>query len=536
MRSSKENHSELYDVAIVGAGFSGLYLLHRCRQLGLSARIWEKGAGLGGVWYWNRYPGARCDVESMQYCYQFDEELQQQWTWSERYSPQPEILTYLEHVAQKHNLADGIDFKRQVQSACYDDVTGTWTLYAESGETLNSRFCVMATGCLSQPNWPTVEGLDQFQGDVHHTALWPHDGVDFHGKNVAVIGTGSSGIQSIPHIAAVANQLTIFQRTPNYSVPARNKPLDPDVVKSVKAEYAQLRKSASEKNNAIDGHYSKLSALSVSATEREAEYERRWQHGGLTFLGAYGDLLTSKDSNDTMVNFVHDKIASTVNDRTTAKLLMPENVIGGKRMCVDINYYATYNRDNVELVDLNSQPIVRLDKTAIVTNSTEYKVDIVVIATGFDAMTGALNQIDIKGRSGVALKDRWQSGPSTYLGLAMSDYPNLFTVTGPGSPSVLTNMLPSIEQHVEWITDCIAYMDKQNYSVIEATAEAEAQWWEHVQEVGKTGLKHTANSWYVGANIAGKSSDFLPYSGGFPNYCQKCREVVDSGYSGFTFK
>lgn len=535
MINDNEKHPEIYDVAIVGAGFSGLYLLHRCRELGLTARIWEKADGLGGVWYWNRYPGARCDVESMQYCYQFDDELQQQWTWSARYSPQPEILTYLQHVAQKFNLSEGIEFKREVDSACFDEDACTWTLTASSGEALNSRFCVMATGCLSQPNWPTIDGFDQFQGEVYHTALWPHDGVDFRGKNVAVIGTGSSGIQSIPHIAADANKLTIFQRTPNYSIPAQNELLEADYIERVKADYPQLRASASEKNNAIDGHYSKLSALSVSSTEREAEYERRWQHGGLTFLGAYGDLLTNKESNDTMVQFVHDKIASIVEDRDTAELLMPDNVIGGKRLCVDSNYYATYNRENVELVDLHSQPIVQLDQTGIVTDSEEYKVDIIVVATGFDAMTGALNQINIKGRSGIALKDRWQSGPSTYLGLAMSDYPNLFTVTGPGSPSVLTNMLPSIEQHVEWISDCIAYMGEHNYSVIEATPEAQEQWWEHVQEVGNTGLKHTANSWYIGANIAGKSNDFLPYSGGFPNYCKKCQEVVESGYSGFLF-
>lgn len=528
-----KNTATQYDVAIVGAGFAGLYLLHRCRQLGLRARVWEKGAGVGGVWYWNRYPGARCDVESMQYCYQFDAELQQEWNWSERYSAQPEILRYAQHVAQRFNLLDGIDFEHTVKHARFDSEQSIWTLTGENGESLTARYCVMATGCLSKPNWPAIEGYDDFSGPVYHTALWPHEGVDFKGKRVAVIGTGSSGIQSIPHIAVDAEALTIFQRTPNYSVPAQNGPLDPTQAATIKANYQALRDSASQKHNAIDGIYSTESALRVSSEERSAEYEKRWNHGGLTFLGAYGDILRDKKANDTAVEFVHEKINSIVNDKMVAKLLMPTNIIGGKRMCVDTDYYATFNRDNVTLIDLNSQPIVRLYSHGLETAIAEYLVDIIVIATGFDAMTGALNQMDIRGRSGIALNEKWQHGPSSYLGLAMHDYPNLFTVTGPGSPSVLTNMLPSIEHHVEWITNCIANMKANEHTIIEAEASAEQAWWEHVQEVASVGLKQTTNSWYTGANIKGKPNVFMPYNGGFPQYCKKCEDVVKKDYEGF---
>ena len=528
-----QDTNKQYDVAIVGAGFAGLYLLHRCRQLGLSARVWEKATGVGGVWYWNRYPGARCDVESMQYCYQFDDELQQEWNWSERYSAQPEILRYAEHVAERFDLLNDIDFKHIVKRAYYDTEKTNWTLTSADGKTLTAKFCVMATGCLSQPNWPAMDGYDDFKGPILHTALWPHERVDFSGKKVAVIGTGSSGIQSIPHIAADAKKLTVFQRTPNYSVPAQNGPLDSKKTAAIKANYSQLRKSASEKNNVIDGHYSTESSLSVTEEERNAEYERRWNHGGLTFLGAYGDLLSNKDSNDTMVEFVHAKIDSIVKDKQVAQRLKPSNIIGGKRMCVDTDYYATYNRDNVQLIDLNEQPIVKINTNGVQTEQVQYDVDIIVIATGFDAMTGALNQIDIQGRSGISLSKKWQDGPSSYLGLGMHDYPNLFTVTGPGSPSVLTNMIPSIEHHVEWITECIAYMGCEGLTTIEATKAAELAWWQHVQEVASIGLKQSTKSWYTGANIEGKANVFMPYKGGFPEYYLKCTEVAENGYEGF---
>jgi cyclohexanone monooxygenase len=522
-----------YDVAIVGAGFSGLYLLHRCRQFGLRARVWEAGDGVGGTWYWNRYPGARCDIESLQYSYQFDESLQQEWEWSERYSAQPEILRYAEHVAERFNLLDGIDFNRRVTRAVFDEANALWSLSSDSGEHLTARFCVMATGCLSVPNWPPIAGYDDFSGDIYHTALWPHDTVDFANKRVAVIGTGSSGIQTIPHIAAAASHLTVFQRTPNYSVPAHNRALDPAYSDSVKADYRAMRARAKQRIGGIDGVYNSGSALDDSYEERIAQYERRWQQGGLLFIQSYGDLLTNKAANDTLVEFVHSKIRSIVSDTAVAELLCPPNIIGGKRLCVDTNYYETFNRDNVSLVDIRNQPINSINNSGLSVGDKQFDVDIIVVAAGFDAMTGALLRMDIQGRAGAALCERWKNGPRSYLGLAMHDFPNLFTVTGPGSPSVLTNMLPTLEQHVEWITDCIVYLKQKNSRMIEASLDAENNWWHHVQEVANQGIKQTANSWYLGANIEGKPRVFMPYLGGLPRYLEKCEAVVAKGYEGF---
>jgi cyclohexanone monooxygenase len=470
----------------------------------------------------------------MQYSYQFDEDLQQDWEWSERYSAQPEILRYAQYVAKRFKLLDGIDFERRVKTAQFTESNSSWTLTSDTGESLTASFCVMATGCLSAPNWPPLDGLDTFTGNVYHTALWPHEGVDFSGKKVAVIGTGSSGIQSIPHIADEADHVTVFQRTPNYTVPAHNGPVDTNRVAQVKANYQKLRNSAREKHNGIDGVYNKTSAMAVDKAERQAEYERRWQEGGLTFLGAYGDFLTNSDANKSLVEFVHTKIHSIVKDPKTADLLCPDNIIGGKRMCVDTNYYATYNRSNIQLIDIREQPITKVTPAGIEINETRFEVDAIVVATGFDAMTGCLTRIDIRGRKPMSLREQWQDGPSSYLGLAMAGYPNLFTVTGPGSPSVLTNMLPSLEQHVEWITDCLAYMKQHGYTCIEATLMAEQDWWQHVQDVGQSGLKQTTASWYMGANVEGKAQVFSPYNGGFPAYCKKCKDVTANGYEGFT--
>lgn len=533
MRNNKTTTQ--YDVAIIGAGFAGLYLLHRCRQLGLTARVWETGSGVGGTWYWNRYPGARCDTESMQYSYQFDDDLQQEWVWSERFASQPEILGYAEHAADRFKLLDGIDFQKRVTALEYNETDSTWTVRAATGETLTAHFCVTAIGCLSTPNWPPINGYKDFGGEIYHTSQWPHDGVDLQNKTVAVIGTGSSGIQSIPHIAAEAAHLTVFQRTPNYSIPAHNKPLDADTVQQAKTDYAQMRARAKLNKGGLDGHFSTDCALDTTDVARQQEYERRWQHGGLTFLGSYGDLLTDKDANDTLVAFVHDKIKSTVHDPKVAEQLCPKNIIGGKRLCVDTDYYTTYNRDNVKLIDLTTNPLNEINRTGIQAGDAQYDVDIIVVATGFDALTGALNSIDILGKSNASLTERWSDGPSSYLGLAMADFPNLFTVTGPGSPSVLTNMLPTIEQHVEWITNCIAYTRNNNHSTVEANMSAELEWWQHVQEVGAQGIKQSTDSWYLGSNVKGKPRVFTPYLGGFPNYCDKCNAVVANGYDGFTF-
>ncbi len=524
-----------FDVVVVGAGFAGMYMLHRLRGLGLTARVLEAGSGVGGTWYWNRYPGARCDIESMQYSYQFDDALQQEWDWSERYAPQPEILAYAEHVADRYDLRRDIQLDARIERARYDESNGRWTLEAEDGERIVGRWCVMATGCLSAPNWPAIEGLESFAGPTYHTALWPHEPVDFTGQRVAVIGTGSSAIQSIPHIAREAASLVVFQRTANYSVPAHNGPLDRGYAKAFKADYAAIRAEAKSTFPGLYGEYSRESALDATPEERQAEYERRWQQGGLTFMGAYGDLMLEPEANATVADFVRDKIRARVKDPRVAELLCPTNIIGGKRLCVDTGYYETYNRDNVTLVDVRAHPIEAITARAVRAGGRDHEVDALVIATGFDAMTGALTRIDIRGRAQASLRERWAEGPSSYLGLAMADFPNLFTVTGPGSPSVFTNMLPTIEQHVDWIADCLAHMRAEGHGVIEAEETAERAWWEHVQAVAAQGLKGTTDSWYLGANVSGKARVFMPYFGGFPAYCRRCEEVAANGYEGFAF-
>jgi cation diffusion facilitator CzcD-associated flavoprotein CzcO len=521
------------DVVIVGAGFAGMYMLHRLRNLDLSAQVLEAGSGVGGTWYWNRYPGARCDIESMQYSYQFDDDLQQEWEWSERYSPQAELLAYAEHVADRFGLYRDIRFNTRVKAARYDESLSRWTLQAEDGSEIIARHCVMATGCLSVPNWPKIEGLQNFAGPIHHTALWPHHGVSFTGKRVAVIGTGSSAIQSIPLIAQEAEHLYVFQRTPNYSIPAHNAPLHPERVKTIKSEYPAMRARAKTTHPGIDGSFNKGSASEATPEERRAEYQRRWREGGLTFMGAYGDLILHKEANDTAADFVRERIREIVESPQTADALCPKNIIGGKRLCVDSNYYATYNRDNVSLIDVAERPIEEITQTAVRADGREFTIDMLVVATGFDAMTGALMNVDIRGRGGIRLQEKWADGPSSYLGLAMAGFPNLFSVTGPGSPSVFTNMLPTIEQHVEWISDCLGYMKAREYTLIEAENTAEKAWWEHVQEVAGKGLKASTDSWYLGANVSGKPRVFMPYYGGFPEYCRICEQVVAGGYQGF---
>ena len=527
-----ENRTE---IAIIGAGFAGMYLLHRLRGMGVPAQVLEAGSGVGGTWYWNRYPGARCDIESIQYSYQFDDALQQEWDWTERYATQPEILKYAEHVADRYDLRRDIRFNTRVRAATYDETAGEWTLEAEDGTTFTARICVMATGCLSVPNRPNIKGLERFAGPTYQTGEWPHDPVDFTGKRVAVIGTGSSAIQSIPRIAEQAAHLTVFQRTANYSIPARNAPLDPEYVKSIKARYAKFRAEAATTGPGIHAVFNPASVLDATSEEQHAAYEERWQKGGLIFMGAFGDAMLSQEANDVPANFVRQKIHEIVKDPDVAKRLSPTNTIGAKRLCVDTGYYDTFNRDNVTLIDIKENPLQEITSTSIHAGGQEIEIDALVLATGFDAMTGAIKNVDIRGRQGARLQERWADGPSSYLGLAMADFPNLFTVTGPGSPSVFTNMLPTIEQHVDWIADCIGYMNAGNYRCIEATGEAERDWWDHVQEVGNIGLKAATDSWYVGANIEGKPRVFMPYLGGYPEYCRRCEEVVAEGYKGFAF-
>jgi len=526
-------HFDDFDVVIVGAGFAGLYMLHRLRKMGFSVRVCEAGSGVGGTWFWNRYPGARCDVESMEYSYQFSDGLQQQWDWTERYAAQPEILSYANHVAEKFDLRRDIQFDMRVTAASFDEAGGRWRIATEDGAQLTARYCIMATGCLSSANLPKLEGLDRFAGRWYHTGHWPHECVDFTGLRVGVVGTGSSAIQSIPIIADEAEHLYVFQRTPNYAVPARNAPLDPRVRQAIKADYAGLRQRAKQMRNGIQYPVNEASALEVTEQERRREYEFRWERGGLSFLGSFADLLVERQANETAAEFVRAKIRGVVRDPAVAATLSPRNTFGCKRLCIDTGYYETFNRPNVTLIDVNCAPIEGVTRDGLIAGGKTYQVDAIVFATGFDAMTGALRNIDIRGRAGTLLEDKWAEGPRTYLGVAIAGFPNLFTITGPGSPSVLTNMLPSIEQHVEWIADCILYARERGRGCIEPTLAAEDEWVAHVNEVADGTLFPSCNSWYVGANIPGKPRVFMPYIGGFPRYVEACNRIAADGYAGF---
>jgi cyclohexanone monooxygenase len=526
-----------FDAIIVGAGFAGLFMLHRLRGLGLSARIVEAAHGVGGTWYWNRYPGARCDVESMQYSYAFDADLQQSWHWSERFAAQPEILRYAEHVTDRLDLRRDMVFDTRVSEAVYDEGGGIWRLRTDGGEALTARFCIMATGCLSAARIPDLPGLAGFTGSTYHTGEWPHEGVDFTGQRVAVIGTGSSAIQSIPLIAGQAAQLTVFQRTANFSIPSRNQEMDEEYEHWWKSDYPARRRQARMMRTGILYPVNEKSALEVSEAERRRTYEERWQAGGTAFMAAFADLITNKAANDTAVAFVHDKIRAIVKDQAVAELLLPRShPIGTKRICVDTDYYQTYNRPNVKLVDVSSTPISAITPAGLLVGSAEFAVDSIVFATGFDAMTGALLNIDIRGRNQAHLAEKWTDGPRTYLGLMAAGFPNLFMITGPGSPSVLSNMMVSIDQHVEWITACLAHMRAQGLTRIEPAQTAEDAWVAHGSEVAHRTLYPTAASWYMGANIPGKPRVFMPYIGGVGVYREHCDQVAARGYEGFTFQ
>jgi cyclohexanone monooxygenase len=522
-----------FDAVVIGAGFAGLYMLHRLRLKGFTVRVFEAGTGVGGTWYWNRYPGARCDVESVQYSYQFSPELQQEWEWTERYATQPEILRYANHVADRFDLRRDIRFETRVTKATFDDKAHAWIVETDKGDRVVARFVVTAMGCLSSPNTPRIAGLEEFAGPTYHTGNWPHEGVDFTGKTVGVIGTGSSAIQSIPMIAQQARQVTVFQRTANYTVPAHNRPLDPAYVSEVKANYEAMRRRAKAMPAGIDFAFNPASAVETDEAERRRLFEERWAYGGLGFMGSFSDLLLNAESNKTAADFVRAKIREVVKDPELADKLAPNNVIGCKRLCVDTGYWETFNLPHVTLVDVGDEPIERITAHGLRAKGKDYTFDCLVLATGFDAMTGALLRVDIRGRDGQSLQDKWKEGPKTYLGLTMAGFPNLFTITGPGSPSVLTNMLPSIEQHVEWIADCIEYIRSRGATLIEADAAAEEAWVGHVGETAGGTLRATCSSWYLGANIPGKPRVFMPYIGGFPAYIERCEAVVKAGYEGF---
>ena len=533
MDAAAGRNGGMIDAVIVGAGFGGMYMLHCLRKLGFNAQVFEGGDDVGGTWYWNRYPGARCDIESMQYSYSFSEDLDQEWDWTEKYAPQPEILAYAKHVADRLDLRRDIKFNTRVTSANFDESRNQWTVTTDKGDKVEARFCIMAVGCLSAANKPPFEGMDDFSGPIYHTGEWPHEGVDFTGKKVAVIGTGSSAIQSIPLIAAQASDLTVFQRTATYSVPAWNEAVDPAKAAEVKANYPDLRAKARARPTGFYFPFNMQPAMDASPEERRAKYEEAWERGGLPFLGAFGDLLFEKEANDTVAEFAREKIRSVVKDTATADLLCPDNIFGCKRLCVDTGYFETHNLPHVKLVAVSRRPIERFTEKGVVANGIEHEVDAVVCATGFAAMTGSFDRIDIRGRNGLTLKEKWAGGARTFLGLSTVGFPNFFMITGPGSPSVLAQMIQSIEQHADWMADCIAHVSDIGAETIEPTLEAEDAWVDHVNEVSEISLRSTCSSWYIGANIPGTPRVFMPYIGGFPVYVQKCNDVMTNGYEGF---
>ena len=531
-------HSGKFDAIVVGGGLGGLYALHRLRRLGLKAKAFEAGSGVGGTWFWNRYPGARCDVESLEYSYAFDNDLQQEWHWPERYGNQSEILLYINHVADRFDLRKDVQLNTRVTAADFDPGRNIWTVRTDKGDVVTAPFCIMATGNLSTPRVPDFKGIERFKGKWYHTGLWPHEGVDFTGLRVGAIGTGSSGVQMIPIIAQQAKHLHVFQRTANFSLPARNAPMDPEIEARHKSEYLDRRAAAYETPFGIAGFPPPTkSALDVTPEERAAQYEAKWAEGGsISFLYSYTDILVNKASNDTASEFVRNKIRGIVKDPAVAELLAPkDHPIGTKRLCLDTNYYETYNRDNVTLVNARATPIEELTETGLRTSDgTNYEFDAIVFATGFDAMTGALKEIDIRVGNGPTLAEKWAGGPTTYLGLMVAGFPNMFTITGPGSPSVKTQMIVAIEQHLDWIADCLGTMRQRGMARIEPTPDAERDWVQHVNDVADSTLYPLANSWYVGANIPGKPRVFMPYVGGFAGYKKKCDAVAANGYEGFT--
>ncbi len=527
--------TERFDAVVVGAGLSGLYMLHKLRELGLSARVYEAGGGVGGTWYWNRYPGARCDVESVEYCYSFDPELEQEWEWTERYPGQPEVERYINHVADRFDLRRDIQFETRVTSAMFDGTAGLWKVRTDRGDDVLAQYFITAVGCLSASNMPDIEGRDSFEGILCHTGRYPAEGIDFTGKRVAVIGTGSTGIQAIPVIAAEAEHLTVFQRTAQYSIPARNRPLNPEEQEEVKADYPRIRTESRRMPAAIGSRidWNETATFEVDEPERHRALEARWERGGIGFLGVFSDMGLNREANEVAAEFVREKIRAAVDDSKIAERLMPDTVIGCKRLCLDTDYFETYNRDNVELVTIADDPITEITPGGLVRDGKQYEFDVIVFATGFDAMTGSLLAMDVRGRDGRQLGDAWAEGPRAYLGLGVPGFPNMFTITGPGSPSVLTNMIMAIEHHVEWIGGCLGYMQEGGWTRIEADTDAVEDWVDHVNAVAAQTLFTTCNSWYLGANIPGKKRVFMPLIG-FPSYTDRCAEIAAAGYKGFT--
>lgn len=526
-----------FDAIIIGAGFAGLYALHRLRdKMGLSVRAFDAASDVGGTWYWNRYPGARCDIESIHYSYSFSAELQQEWKWSERFSAQPEILRYLNHVADRFDLRKDIQFNTRVTALAWDDKNKFWEIRTEEGATARAKYLISGAGNLSVPKTLEFKGAENFKGEVYLTGNWPHEGVDFTGKRVGIIGTGASGIQAITEIAKEAAHLTVFQRTPNYATPIGNVPMDPDIERQAKAHYAEIRRKSRNSFLGVPYDQAQPSALAVSAEERRRVYDECYAQGGFRlFIDSFADLLFNKEANETAAEFVRAKIRERVKDPKVADMLTPKDYpYGTKRPPLETKYYETYNRNNVTLVDVKSSPIDAITEKGVRTKSGEYEFDVIVLATGFDAVTGPLLQMGIVGRNGLKLKDKWADGPHTYLGISIHGFPNLFLITGPQSPAVLYNMPLAIEDHVDFAADAIQYLRDHDLDTIEPTLEAETKWVTHTNELSRTTLLPGTDSWYMGANIPGKPRVCMVYLGGAPAYRKICADVEAKGYDGFS--
>ena len=525
-----------FDVVVVGAGFSGLYLVKRLRDAGFSVIAAEAAPAVGGTWYWNAYPGARCDVESFDYCYSFSRELEDEWDWSERYPAQEELLRYLDHVADRFDLKRDIRFGTRVVAATLDEAAMRWTIGLDTGESLDCRYFILAGGAISVPNLPAIPGLESFAGKTYHTGTWPHEPVDFTGKRVAVIGTGSSGVQTTTAIADQVAQLTVYQRTPNYTAPLLNHALTAVELADWRRTSAERHERSRHSRQGIPFPPPTTSALAVSAEERTATFQQAWDNSHLFALRlTYSDLMTDADANETVSEFLRGKIRELVDDPVTAERLTPRTYpFATKRPCLGKGYYEMFNRGHVALVDLREAPIERITPAGIMTADGERRFDAIIFATGFDALTGAASRIAITGRDGLSLREKWVNGPETYLGIGSAGFPNLFLVTGPGSPGPLTAMVKTIEQHVDWMVDCLAHLRDHGLATIEARPDAEAAWMDHVQEVAHGTLYPLADSWYVGANVPGKPRRFMPYLGGLGAYRARCDVIAQAGYEGFT--
>ena len=529
-----------FELVIVGAGFAGLQMLYRARKRGLKVRLFEAGSGVGGTWYWNRYPGARVDLESLEYSYSFSEELQQEWEWTERYAAQPELQRYADHVTDRFDLRRDIRFDSRVLEAVFDEHTHRWTLRTSAGELVRAQFCVMATGLLSAPNKPKIDGIDSFRGPQLMTSMWPKQDIDLGGKRVGIIGTGSSGIQCIPELAKRAAHLTVFQRTPAFCIPARNGPLDPEYQRAIKARYPEVRQQEMQTFAGfvslafLDAPPSTQSALEVHEAERLAEYEKRWAAGGLCFYTAYPDLLMDARANESLAEFVRNKIRQRVKNPEVAEKLVPKSYpILTKRLCADTQYYETYDRDNVTLVDVSESPIERITPAGVQVNGQVHPLDVLVFATGFDAMSGALDRIDIRGRGGKTLKAHWKDGLSTFLGMMSSGFPNMIYMNGPGSPSAFFNPILLGEYQADWIIRCIETLRTRGQDCLDATTEAEAAWVAHSDEVAAYTLFAKGHNWYMGDNIPGKPRRMLVYLGGYASYREWCETALANGLQQF---